>query len=58
MIFGVPVDRVPVDEFINKIVGLIDQNINPQVSDWIKPNFTTTTVNDELTAGVALMATV
>lgn len=55
--FTEPVDRVPINVFIAEIAALIDANIDPKVSSWIKPNFTTTTVNDELTAGAALMAT-
>lgn len=55
--FTVPVDQVPIDEFIKKIVTLISENINPSIYDWISPNFTTTTQNDKLTTGVALMTT-
>lgn len=55
--FVAPVDQVPIDEFITKIVDLIQENIDPSIYHWITPNFTTTTRNDELTAGVALMAT-
>lgn len=51
------VDEVPIPEFIEKILGLISDNIEPSVYDWITPNFTTTTDNDRLTAGVAVMAT-
>lgn len=55
--FVAPVDQVPIDLFIEKIVTLIDDNIDPSIIHWITPNFTTTTQNDKLTAGVALMAT-
>lgn len=51
------IDRVDVREFIDKILGLINTNTKPTVYDWITPNFTTTTENDKLTAGVAMMAT-
>ncbi len=56
--FVAPLDQIPIDEFITKIVGLITENIDPSIYHWISPNFTTTTENDKLTAGVALMATV
>lgn len=56
--FYTSIDLVPINEFINKIVSLIDDNIDPRVSRWAKPHFTTTTINDKLTAGAALMATV
>lgn len=56
--FYQPIDQVPIDVFINKIVDLILQNIDPTIAMWAEPTFTTTTVNDKLTAGVALMATV
>lgn len=55
--FVAPVNQVPIDEFITKIVSLINENIHPSIFDWISPNFTTTTKNDKLTAGVALMST-
>lgn len=55
--FYTAVHLVPIDQFIRNIVSLIDENIDPTVSHWIKPNFSTTTVSDELTVGVALMAT-
>lgn len=58
VIFYAPIDRVPISEFINKIVSLIDENVDPRLSYWAKPNFTTTTMNDKLTAGAAFMATV
>lgn len=56
--FYAPIDRISISEFIDKIAVLIEENIDPNVSSWVKPNFTTTTVNDKLTAGAALMATV
>jgi len=55
--FTAPVDEVPIDVFITKIVNLIKDNIDPTVSNWVLPNFTTTTENDRLTAGAAMMAT-
>lgn len=56
--FVAPVDRIPIDEFITKIVDLIAKNVDAGIIQWISPNFTTTTRNDKLAAGVALMATV
>lgn len=55
--FYAPIDCIPINEFIDKIVALIDENIDPNISNWIQPNFTTTTINDKLTAGAAMMAT-
>lgn len=55
--FVAPIDQIPIDVFIAKIVTLIKDNIDPAVSSWILPNFTTTTDNDRLTAGAAMMAT-
>lgn len=55
--FYTPINEVPFDVFINKIASLIDENIDPSVASWIRPNFTTTTKNDEVAAGAALMAT-
>lgn len=55
--FRARVDEVPIGNFISKILKLIRKNIDPAVFDWISPNFTTTTENDKLTAGVAMMAT-
>lgn len=51
------IDRVDIREFIDKILDLINKNIDSTVYDWIQPSFTTTTENDKLTAGVAMMAT-
>lgn len=56
--FSVPVSQVPITEFITKILSLTRENIEPSIYDWILPNFSTTTKNDEVTAGVALMSTV
>lgn len=55
--FRARIDEVPPPKFIKKIVKLINQNIDPDVAKWILPNFTTTTINDKLTAGVAMMST-
>lgn len=55
--FYTPVDEIPINQFIERIVALIDENITPTITDWIAPNFTTTTENDKLTAGAALMST-
>lgn len=57
VIFVAPINDVPFETFIEKIITLIDDNIDPSISHWISPNFTTTTQNDKITAGVALMAT-
>lgn len=56
--FGVPVDQVPIEKFISKILNLTRENINPSIYGWISPNFTTTTKNDKVTAGVTLLSTV
>lgn len=55
--FVARIDQVPVNEFIKQILTLINENIDPSIYNWISPNFSTTTENDKLTAGVALMAT-
>lgn len=55
--FTAPINQVPIDEFVNKTVSLIDENIDPKILPWILPIFSTTTKSDYITAGVALMAT-
>lgn len=55
--FYAPIDQIPIDVFINQIVALIHDNVDPNISSWAEPTFTTTTVNDKLTAGAAFMAT-
>ncbi len=51
------VDQVDIREFISQISNLTRENINEIIYDWIMPSFSTTTENDKLTAGVAMMAT-
>lgn len=51
------IHQVDMRDFIQAIMNLIDENIKPSVYNWILPNFTTTTENDKLTTGVAMMAT-
>ncbi|KAJ6645708.1 hypothetical protein Bhyg_00916, partial [Pseudolycoriella hygida] len=55
--FFVPINQVPVDQFIERIGSLINENIDPKIASWVTPNFTTTTVNDKLVTGASLMAT-
>lgn len=51
------IDRVDIREFISRITELIHENTDPTLNDWALPNFTTTTENDRITAGAALMST-
>jgi hypothetical protein len=48
---------VPHDEFIKRMTDKIHENlIDPEVRNWILPNFTTTTEDDFITCGVVLMS--
>ncbi|CAL8143483.1 unnamed protein product [Orchesella dallaii] len=43
--------------FVNAMTDEIDKNlVDPQVKNWVLPNFSTTTENDKVTVGVVFMA--
>lgn len=51
------VDTIPIDDFISKIVTKIRNHTHPNVTNWLFPNFSTTTPQDSAVAGAAIMAT-
>lgn len=59
--FSVTIDgslrSAPYDFFVTKMIRKIDKNVVETMKDWILPKFSTTTKNDIISCGVALMAT-
>lgn len=50
-------ESVSYARFVELMSAKIDENIvDKEIKDWITPNFTTTTQDDKITAGVTLMA--
>ncbi|CAL8133331.1 unnamed protein product [Orchesella dallaii] len=57
-ISGGSIYTVPYSLFVKLMTREIDRNlVDPEVKEWIMPNFTTTTQNDYVSVGVVLMAT-
>ncbi|XP_035715449.1 uncharacterized protein LOC118438802 [Folsomia candida] len=51
------VSAIPIEDFISKIVTQIKNHTHPNVTNWLFPNFSTTTPQDSAVAGAAIMAT-
>ncbi|CAL8133329.1 unnamed protein product [Orchesella dallaii] len=55
---GGSVYTIPYSIFVTLMTREIDKNlVDPEVKEWIMPNFTTTTQNDHVSIGVVFMAT-
>ena len=45
------------DQFVEKLIPLIDKNLKSDLAEWFVPDFSTTTPDIKVSLGVALMAT-
>jgi len=51
----IKIDREDYSLIINMFTNILDQKVKGAVREWLEPNFTTTTKNDKLVSGAALM---
>lgn len=55
VIYSCQMRGIPFDDFIKKINFMIHENLKCDIEDWIKPNFSTSTDNDQIVANALLM---